>query len=268
MHAMVDNDAAFLWETGALRTPPRRNETARRLDTPEPSSSPPGNQWVTLRDAHYATGIPVETLRKWARRRSVPSSMEQTEYGTRRMISLGDVIERAHKLGRPLTPVPDDERDHHGPDTAAEPDPGRAEPTPEPKSTPESSPESETEPEDQPTAMAATAPDPDSEPALPTEAPEGTVLVPIAAWDKMLIQLGNLHEAGQELAEAKERAAKAETEAKFLRERLRDMRDAQPANPPADPAPPATTTAPVEEAAPPEKMWRYVYRGWTTRRKR
>ena len=50
------------------------------------------------------------------------------------------------------------------------------------------------------------------------------MIVPIQAWDKMLNQLGNLHEAGQQLAEARERAAKAETEASFLRERLAEMR--------------------------------------------
>lgn len=54
--------------------------------------------------------------------------------------------------------------------------------------------------------------------------PHGTVLVPIDAWDRMLTQLGNLHEAGQQLADARERAAKAETEAKFLRQQLSDMR--------------------------------------------
>ncbi len=228
MHAMVDNDAAFLWETGAIRTPPRPDETARRLDPPEPSASPPGKQWVTFRDAHYATGIPVETLRKWARRRSVPSSIEQTEYGTRRMVSLGDVVERAHKLGRPLTPVPDEQHDQHEPAAAAEPNPEQAKTAPEPEPTSEPAAESGTEPEPGPAAEPETAAEPDVEPALPTVAPEGTVLVPIAAWDKMLIQLGNLHEAGQELAEAKERAAKAETEAKFLHERLREIRDTQP----------------------------------------
>ncbi len=51
------------------------------------------------------------------------------------------------------------------------------------------------------------------------------MLVPIDAWNKMLNQLGNLHEAGQQLAEARERAAKAETEAVFLRERLAEMRE-------------------------------------------
>lgn len=50
------------------------------------------------------------------------------------------------------------------------------------------------------------------------------MLVPRDAWDKLLDQLGNLHEAGLLLAEARERAAKAETEAAFLRERLAEMR--------------------------------------------
>jgi hypothetical protein len=40
----------------------------------------------------------------------------------------------------------------------------------------------------------------------------------------MLDQLGNLHEAGQQLAEVSARAAKAETEAEFLRERVSDLR--------------------------------------------
>jgi len=50
------------------------------------------------------------------------------------------------------------------------------------------------------------------------------MLVPRDAWDKLMDQLGNLHEAGLQLASARERAAKAETEATFLRERLAEMR--------------------------------------------
>ena len=50
------------------------------------------------------------------------------------------------------------------------------------------------------------------------------MLVPRDAWDKLMDQLGNLHEAGMHLADARERAAKAETEATFLRERLSEMR--------------------------------------------
>jgi hypothetical protein len=55
--------------------------------------------------------------------------------------------------------------------------------------------------------------------------PEGNaMLVPRDAWDRLLAQLGNLHQAGQQLAEARERAARAETEASFLRERLAELR--------------------------------------------
>jgi len=50
------------------------------------------------------------------------------------------------------------------------------------------------------------------------------MLVPRDAWDKLMDQLGNLHEAGMQLATARERAAKAETEATFLRERLTELR--------------------------------------------
>lgn len=65
-----------------------------------------------------------------------------------------------------------------------------------------------------------------------TEAPRATgptadgsaMLVPRDAWDRLMDQLGNLHDAGLRLAEARERAAKAETEATFLRERLAEMR--------------------------------------------
>jgi hypothetical protein len=236
MEVMVDDDAAFLWETEALRTSPRRVEPAVRLDPPDPPPNPAAPGWVTLRDAHYETGIPVETLRKWARRKNIPSSMEQTEYGTRRMVSLDDVIARAHALGRPLAPVPSEQRDHHESHPPPESDlPGEMSPPPGP----------------QPAAAVV---------------PEGTVLVPIAAWDKMLMQLGNLHEAGQQLAEARERAAKAETEAKFLRERLREVRETPDPEPSTHSAPPAGGDAPTE-GAPPEKMWRYVYRGWSRRRK-
>ncbi|MDX1691934.1 MAG: hypothetical protein R3290_13025 [Acidimicrobiia bacterium] len=50
------------------------------------------------------------------------------------------------------------------------------------------------------------------------------MLVPRDAWDRLIDQLGNLHEAGLMLAEARERAVKAETEVAFLRERLGELR--------------------------------------------
>jgi len=73
------------------------------------------------------------------------------------------------------------------------------------------------------------------------------MLVPRDAWDRLMDQLGNIHEAGLLLAEARERAAKAETEAEFLRERLGELRaerDAlkgqpSPAQPPIARQPPS-----------------------------
>jgi len=54
---------------------------------------------------------------------------------------------------------------------------------------------------------------------------EGSLLVPLDAWNTVLNQLGNLHEASQQMAEARERAAKAESEADFLREKLKNTRE-------------------------------------------
>ena len=102
------------------------------------------------------------------------------------------------------------------------------------------------------------------------------MIVPIEAWEKMLIQLGNLHEAGQQLAEARERAAKAETEAGFLRERLAELRTSpaqapQPeasgdaateAAPPHD-APPVAPSATA--AGPNETLWQFAIRRWQQR---
>ena len=53
---------------------------------------------------------------------------------------------------------------------------------------------------------------------------EGSLLIPLDAWNTVLNQLGNLHEASQQMAEARERAAKAELEAEFLREKLKNTR--------------------------------------------
>ena len=75
-----------------------------------------------------------------------------------------------------------------------------------------------------------------SEESVSTEKPEenlqknvvtpeqGSLLVPLDAWNTVLNQLGNLHEASQQMAEARERAAKAESEADFLREKLKNTR--------------------------------------------
>ena len=98
------------------------------------------------------------------------------------------------------------------------------------------------------------------------EIPDGTMLVPLDAWNKMLNQLGNLHEAGQQLAEARERAAKAETEATFLRERLRELReDMERAT---DPVAPAAERPPGEEGGSARAFVRRVYSDWRRKRRR
>jgi uncharacterized coiled-coil protein SlyX len=168
---------------------------------------------VTLREASEATGIPIGTLRKWARRESIPSHLESEGGHDLRLVKLPDVLARAEELGRDLEPDLS---------TPVEPD------TPKPPPAPD------------------------------------TMIVPIDAWNKMITQLGNLHEAGQQLAEARERAGKAETEARFLRERLAELREqaassAQQA-PPPDPGPPESAEgAPAEQPAT-EPRWRAIYR--------
>jgi hypothetical protein len=70
----------------------------------------------------------------------------------------------------------------------------------------------------------AVRPDPIDREESPPPGPGDAVLVPLDQWTKVMNQLGNLHEAGQQIAEARERAARAETEVVFLRERLKEMR--------------------------------------------
>lgn len=61
----------------------------------------------------------------------------------------------------------------------------------------------------------------------PVAGPSGdAMIVPLDTWTRVLEQLGNVHEAGQQLADARERAARAETENEFLREQLRDLKGA------------------------------------------
>ncbi len=91
------------------------------------------------------------------------------------------------------------------------------------------------------------------------------MIVPVDAWNKMLNQLGNLHEAGRELASARERAAKAETEARFLRERLAELRRAE--QPAPSPPPPATDPEPAATTAvPPETIGQFLLRSLRRRR--
>jgi hypothetical protein len=163
------------------------------------------------------------------RKDAIPSFIHETEEGPIRMIWLEGVQERAEELGRDLPPFPDVDsaNGQTGVDIEIDLDDEEVEPAPDP------GPPSTEE------AVPAPDPAPNHEPA------PGTMVVPIEAWDKMLMQLGNLHEAGQQLAEARERAGKAETEVKFLRERLAEFR--------AEKQEAASTPAPAVEPTPTAK---------------
>jgi hypothetical protein len=72
-----------------------------------------------------------------------------------------------------------------------------------------------------------------------------TMVVPLDTWTRILEQVGNVHEAGQQLADARERAARAETENRFLKEQLADFKtQRRPGRRPSAPAA-STTDAPV-----------------------
>jgi len=249
-------DATTRWETEAIRSvggkrqsPPKPTRKRTRADFTD------NRHWVTLREAEEATGIPTNTLRKWVRKADLPSYLEADGDLALRMVDLDAVVARAKELGRTIAPQrpaegADEGPAEDGPDAVEEPLQGKTESREE--------------------APAA--------PGLP-ESPPGTMIVPIDAWNKMLNQLGNLHEAGQQLATARERAAKAETEAMFLRERLAEMRTEA-----ADDRPQATDVsfdtaeedlAPVLESAesepdqaPTTTYWRYLTTGWRDRKKR
>lgn len=293
---MPPTDPLVRWETAAIREAAARRPGAVADESDPPSSSGDGpassgrsrsrDAWITLRAAHYETGLPVETIRKWARRKHIPSELVETEFGTRRVVDLVAVQERAQRLGRELRSIPTALRDPEAATPAVvdlRDDEGPALDAPEaagPGVTAPPAPVAETEPADQddadePETTTTTAAGLQLAPAEPAGAsatideerdptrgaPPGTMIVPIAAWDRMLMQLGNLHQAGQQLADARERAAKAETEATFLRERLAELRARTERSEPSGPA-----AAPAPEAGTPQPMWRYVVRGWRSRR--
>ena len=195
------------------------------------------SEWRTLREASDLTGIPIGTLRKWCRRETIDSYLESDGGLTLRMVEMGSVRARSAAL--------------HGSDGE-----GAA---------------SHEEVASREHVAGRQTPVASQEETDPGPEPPETMIVPVDAWNKMLNQLGNLHEAGQQLAEARERAAKAETEALFLRERLAEMREdvdgrqSPVASPEAvDGERDEAGTAGSAEAV---SFWRYVARGWKGRRR-
>lgn len=200
------DDLAFLFDDPAPDA--AGTVVARARSVPRTADQlAPDIEWKTLRQAHEATSIPISTLRKWAKKGKVRARLERAGDRDLRLVAFGDIIDRARLLERDVEPL--------AAETVID---LREQAVPRIESLlPEAEPQE---------LQAVTGPDPDQALASgnPTAAPEGSILVPIDAWDRLLGQLGNLHEAGQQLAEARERAAKAETEAEFLKERLREMR--------------------------------------------
>ena len=257
------------WETQALRE--NRARRTRRPAVSQDRRPVRSAVWVTLREASDATGIPVGTLGSWVRRGTVDSYLEANGGRKLWVVDLDGVRSRARELGRPISSPP-------SPPGAVLPPRGGETKLPSP----------------------AVSPPPAGVGSPLTGAQIETMIVPIDAWNKMLNQLGNLHEAGQQLAEARERAAKAETEALFLRERLAELRGEdellappassppaeaeteQPASPPAavlptkggetefaDPLHEAQPVASAESERPGAAtvLWRYLLGSWKSRRR-
>lgn len=203
--------------------------TRRQPDTSDTSSETMADagDWLTIREASETTGVPASTIRKWARHDNVPSFLEKTEDGYLRMVSRAGLERWADEIGRELETTSDED--------ARQP------------------------PADEEIDLTESTDEP--------EIPEGTMLVPLDAWNKMLNQLGNLHEAGQQLAEARERAAKAETEATFLRERLRDLREEMERQ--SEPETPGKPAAPSDEQDQSTRsLVRRIYSDWRRHRRK
>lgn len=267
-------DRTTRWETEALRASGKARQSPPR---PTKASRRPATNWVTLKEAEAATGVPVNTLRKWVRKSAIPSYLESDGDLALRMVDLDAVERRARELGRePRSSQQKTQRVSAPTEPSARSSPAW-EPSP-------SDPQVRTEPDRPETDVA-------------------TMMVPVDAWNKMLSQLGNLHEAGQQLAAARERAAKAETEAAFLRQRLTELRtetepesdmtpapgdspvrshdsdevtkrpDADWSPPDTEPSDPSPSNPGSDEdgdgaAKPTTTYWRYLTTGWRERRRR
>lgn len=244
---------------------------------PLPRDTSGNERWVDLHDAGELTGIPASTIRNWARKRRIDSRFELDETGDRRYVELSEVIAWADHLGRQHSRVASRESRVASDEVASR------ELRVASREVDASVPEAEASDEDkiqaQSTKPVEEAPTRDEQPATShpesqtnasqqlapevPEVPEGTMLVPLDAWNKMLNQLGNLHEAGQQLADARERAAKAETEVVFLRERLAELREHTTADK-SDPVDDSQTA----EASGFDPLWVDLYRRWNRRRAR
>ena len=262
-------DATTRWETEAIRSSSQKRATPPRPTAKRRTGSHGSGTWVTLKEAEIETGIPSNTLRKWVRKEAIESYLESDGELSLRMVNLDSVIARAEALGRPVEKAED-----RRPPTAY-----RFGGTGNGKRKTENGKRKTENGKYRGRETEDTQESPDA------VVPEGSLLVPLDAWNKMVNQLGNLHEAGQQLAEARERAAKAETEALFLRERLSELREDQAAakveavtaDQPApqdalqasvaDPGPAVPAPLSNKEAPQTTTYWRYLTAGWRDRKR-
>ena len=194
---VVADNLEFMFNDPGAKSASGRVRRASAPTRPVPRTAGPlasDIDWLTLREAHQRSSIPIATIRKWATRGKIRARLVRVEDKQMRLVAYGDVTDRAKSLDRPIQPL-----EHEEDDVVVD---------------------LRDRPSD---AAPAAAPAPEAV-VVPPEIPEGSILVPQDAWNRLLGQLGNIHEAGQQLAEARERAAKAETEAEFLKERVKDMR--------------------------------------------
>ncbi|MEN8235530.1 MAG: hypothetical protein ABFR89_11500, partial [Actinomycetota bacterium] len=94
-------EASNRWETEAIR---ESRERRRGRPTVSQNRMAPRSkgEWLTLREASEATGIPIGTLRKWCRRESIDSYLESDGEVTLRIVELGSIRRRASALGREI----------------------------------------------------------------------------------------------------------------------------------------------------------------------
>lgn len=222
--AMDDFETA---EFGDVR-PPRPVVAVSNIRASMPVELPNSDgdpNWWSLRTAAEKTGVPIATIRGWYRRGRVTSRKVVGAHGPQVELLAGDVDALASRR------APTDRQSTSSITTKA---PTRRPVTKKPAAKRGGG------------RQARSASD-----STPPVVPEGSMLIPVDSWQKMLNQLGNLHQAGQQLAAAGERAAKAETEAMFLRERIADMRDQIAGLKGAEPEPPRPSEAISEPVPPP-----------------
>ena len=185
------DDPAFVWDRDRAASG-RQARASPAGRSPKSASSPvvhSASGRISLREAERRHGIAVRVLRAWCRDGLVDAVKMDGRNGRQWMVAPDSIVRRsAGVTARTARKVEAQEAQTDRPTTKAQ------------------------------------AP----ETAREGSVPEGSMLVPRDAWHRILDQLGNLHIAGQELAEARERAVRAETEVVFLRERLADIRAERP----------------------------------------